>query len=108
MPSGGSRPYERWAAAPAATPGDPLLPPDQVLGRRRARVVTNSHGTAKSGRWLIALGAEYAGQRVEVVLDGLQADVFAGDELIRHLSLDPERRYQPSGRRRGPKRADGS
>jgi transposase InsO family protein len=100
-------PYQRWAATPAATPGAPIPPPEQVR-RRRASVVTDSHGTAKISRWLIALGAEYAGQRVQVVLDGLHANVFAGDELIRHVRLDPERVYQPSGRRRGPKRADGS
>jgi transposase InsO family protein len=101
-------PYQRWAATTPATPGDPLPAPEQILRRKRANVIVNTHGTAKAGRWLIGLGAEYSGQRVEVIIDGLEANVFAGDELIRHLRLDPERTYQPTGRRRGPKRSDGS
>lgn len=100
-------PYSRWAALPPATPGAPL-PPAMLLRRKRTTVTVNVHGAARTGRWLIGLGAEYAGQRVEIVFDGLHADVFAGNELIRHLTLDPTRVYQPTGRRRGPRRTDGT
>lgn len=101
---GRATPYARWAGATRATAGDPIPPPDELLRRRHCRVKVGSHGAAQAGRWLIGLGAEYAGRPVEIVLDGLDADVFADDQLIRHLRLDPNRRYQPTGRRRGPKR----
>jgi len=105
---GRATPYSRWVGAPLATAAEPLPPPNELLRRRHCHVKISSHGTAQAGRWVIGLGAEYAGQAVEVILDGLDADVFAGDELIRHLRLDPNRTYQPTGRRHGPKRKDGS
>ena len=54
----------------------------------------------------IAVGVEWAGAPVTVIVDAHHATVFSGDQLIRHLSIDWTRTYQPSGRRRGgPKRA---
>jgi hypothetical protein len=54
------------------------------------------------------VGVEYRGQPAEIVIKGLTADVFVAGHLLRHLTLDPNRIYQPSGRRPGVKRKDGT
>ena len=33
-----------------------------------------------------------------VFIDGTHANVFIDGQLVRHLELDPTRRYQPTGR----------
>lgn len=94
---GRATPYARWAGAAPATAGESLPPPDELLRRRHCHVKVRPDGAASAGRWLIGLGAEYIGQPVEIVLDGLNADVFAGDYLIRHLRLDPPANTNPAG-----------
>jgi hypothetical protein len=47
----------------------------------------------------IGLGRRLVGTRVLVLVDGLRIRVLSEDgELIRELSLDPARDYQPHGR----------
>ena len=90
-------PHERWSASTCAAPeGTPIPAP-----LRRTRIIVGADGVASGKPWNIALGVEYAGQTAEVVIQGLNAAVFIGDQLIRHFQLDPNRRYQPSGRPRG-------
>lgn len=52
-------------------------------------------------RWDIHVGVRWAGTTVTVIIQGTHAAVFRGDELVRQLTIDPARRYQPSGDRRG-------
>jgi len=49
----------------------------------------------------INIGARFAGAKVHVVEEGELVRVYCGDELVRTLALDSERRYQRLGRRRG-------
>jgi hypothetical protein len=47
----------------------------------------------------IAVGRAYAGTRVLLLAAGLDVRVLIFDgELLRHLTLDPNRNYQPLGR----------
>lgn len=66
-----------------------------------ARRITTSRvaleGTVTSRPWRIGIGRAYAGTPVTVIIDGDQAYVFAEDQLLRHLTLDPTRTYQPLG-----------
>ena len=60
------------------------------------------HGSVEIGvRWLIHLGARWAGTTVTVIIQGTHAAVFHRDDLVRQLTLDPTRRYQPTGAKRG-------
>jgi transposase InsO family protein len=90
-------PGERFAAkAPAPAPAGPLAGPQQ-----RHRIAIDSRGVAVAGRWHIAIGIEHTGRPALVVLDGRHANVIIDGELVRSLTLDPNRSYQPSGRPRG-------
>jgi transposase InsO family protein len=50
----------------------------------------------------IGVGVAYAGMKVRIVVKGKNIRIVTQDgELIRALTLDPSRNYQPSGSRRG-------
>jgi transposase InsO family protein len=49
----------------------------------------------------INIGARFAGASVRIVENGGLVRVYYGDELVRTLALDRERRYQQLGARRG-------
>ncbi|HEX2185426.1 MAG TPA: hypothetical protein VHN78_07960 [Chloroflexota bacterium] len=51
--------------------------------------------------WIIHVGAAHAGARARIMLDDTHAAVFIDGLLVRHLRLDPTRRYQASGLPRG-------
>jgi len=52
-------------------------------------------------RHSINIGAAWTGCTVTVILDQNYATILSGNQLVRHLRLDPARFYQPSGRPRG-------
>jgi hypothetical protein len=70
---------------------------------RRAphQITINQAGLARVSGLIISVGVEWAGRRATVILDDSSATIFVDRQLIRHLKLDPTRRYQPSGRKRG-------
>jgi transposase InsO family protein len=87
-------PYQRWAATPRVAPDGQPLPAPQ----RRVSLRVSANGTIEARPYEIGLGIEHAGRPGEVVLDGTHATVFVDGKLVRHLTLDPGRRYQPTGR----------
>lgn len=88
----GGTPAERWRAA------DPAAPGDRIDGPRRASLHTvSSAGHLGWGRWNIAVGSPLAGQTVLVTAHDLHLTIWGQPGLIRHLTIDPTRRYQPSG-----------
>jgi len=72
-------------------------PADQPITNKRR--VTQGKVTTSGKVWSrpyeIAIGRAHAGTQVTTIIDGDQAYIFAGDQLLRHLTLDPTRRYQP-------------
>jgi transposase InsO family protein len=92
-------PLARWSANPAARPGEPLPHPDPRPATRT--VVVDTNGVVCLSHVHIAVGAEWTGCTVTVLTDQHHATVIYGDRLVRHLRIDPTRRYQPSGRPRG-------
>lgn len=96
-------PLERWNASTKLTPTDGPLPhPDYHPRVHNAEVNTN--GRVCAGRYLIQIGSHYAGHHARIVIDTTHATVTIDDQLVRHLKLDPTRRYQPSGQPRGRRR----
>jgi transposase InsO family protein len=90
-------PAQRWSATPPAINLGAALP-----GPTQRTTVTVERGTARVGaRWRIHLGAEYDGHTAHVFFDDTHAAVFVRDVLVRALTLDASRVYQPSGRKRG-------
>lgn len=95
-------PISRWHATPTSGPADgPLAHPH--FPSRRHEVTINPAGVATTRhiRAAIHVGVEWAGQTATVITDGHRANVFIDNQLVRHLTLDRSRLYQPSGRRRG-------
>src|SRR6266511_1155034 len=94
-------PAEAFRARPKATPALPALeiPPHFRVRRDKidiAGVITLRHSSRLHH---IGLGRSLRGTRVIVLVDGLRVRVLTEDgELIRELTLDPSRDYQPHGR----------
>ena len=94
-------PAAAFAARPKATPSGPKLqiPPHHRVRRDKidiTGVITLRHNSRLHH---IGLGRRLAGTRVLVLVDGLRIRVLTEDgELIRELTLDPTRDYQPHGR----------
>lgn len=90
-------PGDRWRASPASGPAaQPLAHPDFPSKNFRAKVSTA--GSINNNRYAINVGVKYSGQYANVIIDKQHANIFIDNQLIRHLKLDPTRRYQPSGR----------
>jgi len=93
-------PIDRWKAGLAARPADHPLPhPDFATHRFEARVATD--GRVNAAGFAIHLGVEWATNDALVLVSSDQATVIIDGHLIRHLTLDRNRTYQPSGRPRG-------
>lgn len=90
-------PVEAWAATPPAINLGTALPgPAQ-----HTTVIVDDRGIARVGRYRIALGVHWARQQARVDHDDTHAAVFINHRLVRALTLDPTRSYQPSGHPRG-------
>jgi transposase InsO family protein len=94
-------PAEAFDARPKAAPS---LPPLKVPAHHRVRrdkvditgVITLRHNSRLHH---IGLGRRLAGTRVLALVDGLRIRVLSEDgELLRELTLDPTRDYQPMNR----------
>ena len=96
----GATPYERWAASEPAGPGDP------IPGPTRASLHTVSRaGHIGWGRYTIAVGAQLASHTVLVIARDHDLAIHSQTGLLRRLTIDPTRRYQPSGKPPGRKPA---
>lgn len=92
-------PIDRWRATEPATPGAPIPSPDRLEHRHTS--IIDKRGTAAAAEYQIHVGAEFHGRHALTIVSGLYAAVFLDGVLQRHVKLDPTKRYQPSGRRRG-------
>jgi transposase InsO family protein len=99
----GATPAERWAATSPAQPGDPL--PDSPRG---------SLHTVRAGyidwcHYQLGIGSHLNGQQLLVIARGHDVAIFGTPGLVRRLTIDPTRRYQPTGKPPGrpPKQRTG-
>lgn len=93
---GGATPQQAWEAIPAARPGDPIRPQgDSRLG------TVNTHGQVGVGSYLVGVGTHLAGHQVLIIRNDLDVTIIGDGRVVRRLTIDPTRRYQPSGRPRG-------
>lgn len=98
-------PQAAWEARDKARPQAPLLKAGQGVRVRQDRI---DRGGTVSLRYRtrlhhIGVGRDHAGKRVLLLVDGLDVRVLTQEgELLRRLTLDPSRDYQPTGRPPGP------
>jgi transposase InsO family protein len=92
---GRKTPISRWNASQASAPaGSPLEHP--VPARPVVReVVVCSAGKVWLDRHSIGIGVRHTGATATVITDNGYASVYINDQLVRHLKIDPTRRYQP-------------
>lgn len=88
----GQTPLERWHSSPPATPGQP------IIGPVRASV----HPVHKAGHigwsdYVVGIDSRLAGQRVLVIARDFDLAIYGQTGLLRRLTIDTTRRYQPTG-----------
>lgn len=97
---GRTTPAARFAATnpsqPAATAFEHPTWPSRI---HHGTVAAN--GVVRASRFYIHVGAKWEGQPAITSIAGLTANVFIRGVLVRHLTLNPDRDYQPSRTRRG-------
>lgn len=99
---GNLTPHQRYQATPPVTPD-----PDQPVHARSQLHTTTVYpkGRIRINTFEVALGNAWTGATVTYLLHGNNAVVFSGNTLIRQLTIDRTRRYQPlPGRERKPKK----
>jgi transposase InsO family protein len=96
-------PATAYHARPKATPGQPATSHDRI---RADRIDTDGKLTLRYNGKLyhIGMGRTHARTRVLMLVHDLQVRVInaATGELLRELTLNPQRNYQPTGRPPGP------
>lgn len=85
-------PAKVWADTPKSGPAQqPLTAPTRIH-----RSIANSRGVIEAGRnTRINLGAHHAGQHALAIITGTTAHAFIDGRLVRALTIDPNKRYQP-------------
>jgi transposase InsO family protein len=95
-------PISRWLASPAATAAqDPIEHPHYSKLPEPHHVIIDRDGKARVQQLSIQIGVEHAGRTATIVADDTHATVIIAGHVVRYLTIDPTRRYQPSGRTRG-------
>jgi hypothetical protein len=96
----GRTPAERWNTATTEQPGQAPAPHSRV-----ATVTVDGRGSvAIGGRYQAQVGRRWTGVTVTVITQGERVAIFHGNTLVRELTIDPTRRYQPTGQPRGGRR----
>jgi transposase InsO family protein len=93
-------PAKAYTARPKATPSGPVIPAPYRL--RRDRIDGSGAVTLRHDSRLhhIKVGRRHAGTRVLMLVAGLDIRIVTEDgELLRTLTLDPSRSYQPLNRK---------
>jgi transposase InsO family protein len=93
----GAVPAERWAASPPDQPGTPIPEPPRAELRLVFKGRVSWNGT------IIGVGGEHTGRRLLVTSRHNHLAIFSEHGLVRRLVIDPSRRYEPTGRPRGPR-----
>jgi transposase InsO family protein len=96
----GATPAQAWAATAAAKPGDPIPGP-----RRSAVRSVSTTGSVAWNNTVIGLDARRAGEQVLIVANGLRVTIYGQSVVLRQLTIDPTRRYQPTGNPPGRRKA---
>jgi transposase InsO family protein len=98
-------PTQAYTARPKATAATPI--PSTHYRVRRDRIDTTGVITLRYNSKLrhIGLGAEHRGKRVLALIADLEIRIVDAEtgELLRELTLDPAKDYQPLGRPPGPR-----
>jgi transposase InsO family protein len=89
----GATPAEAFTATAPARPADRPLPAPVFVSRH---TVGETSGKLHVAPYRVNVGLRWAGHSCDVVRQGDHIAIFSGTTLIRTLTADPTRNYQPS------------
>jgi len=93
----GQTPAERWAATPRAVPAETPLTVDEPIPLTiTAKPVTRTGKVTIAGHHVAYLGRTWAGHTVTVVRYGQRLVILDGARLLRRISIEPGRYYEPA------------
>lgn len=92
----GATPDEAWVSRDRCP--QPTAPADPST--RLSTVTVSARGAVRLGRHDIQLGRKWQGVEVDIIATGDHVRVLYQRTLVRDLTIDPTRRYQPLARRR--------
>jgi transposase InsO family protein len=93
-------PLSRWQASAASAPAAEPLPHPAPRANSTYTVTVSKQGSIDLHRWKIAVGKQWMGHEVTVIVDERWATIFSDNQLVRHLRLNHSRKYQPLGTQR--------
>lgn len=85
------------ATTPAAPTTHPITDTQAII----RDTPVHANGSIRYGRYSIQVGAELIGHDVTLIVHGHDCAIFHNDRLVRSLTINPDHRYQPSGKPRG-------
>ena len=86
-------PAERWAATPPAINLGIALPSPTLTTDN----TVSNNGVLTLGRYRVAVGSAWRGRTARIHHDDTHVAVFIDNRLVRALTLDTSRNYQPTG-----------
>jgi transposase InsO family protein len=89
----GATPAEAFAATTKACPADRPLPAPVFVSHH---TVGETSGKLHVAPYRVNVGLRWAGHACDVVRQGDHITIFSGTTLVRELTADPAREYQPS------------
>lgn len=89
-------PIERWTATPPAINPGVAIPASGPNRQHQSITTVQANGTIVLTRYTIGIGTKWAGHTATVHHDQTHAAVYIDSQLVRALTLDPTKRYQPS------------
>ena len=88
----GATPAEAFHATVKARPADRPLPAPVFVSHH---TVGQTSGYVHVAPYRVNVGLRWAGHECDVIRDGDQISIFSGNRLVRTLTTDPTRNYQP-------------
>jgi putative transposase len=95
----GQTPDQRYLASPKTAP-DANRPPEPRTNLTKIRACPRGRIDLPGG-YRISLGPDWASAWLHVLRDDLHVVIFHDHHLVKHIQLDPDNKYVPSGRPRG-------
>lgn len=92
----GATPAEVFTSIAKARPATFPIPAPLTI----VTATVNSEGTVPATGAMINVGRRWVDHTVTVIRDGNHAIILSDTRLVRELTIDPTRRFQPSGRSR--------
>jgi transposase InsO family protein len=89
---GGATPFEVFTATDKARPADRPLPEPVFVSRH---TISEKSGYVFVAPYRVNVGLRWAGHECDVVRDGDHITIYSGTTLVRELTADPSRDYQP-------------